>query len=171
MSHVSSLVMALVMVRRTTLKILWLANLLVGNFPLDVNRCIYGCWTKNRGGKPPEIIHFNRVFHYKPSMLGGFYPLFLGWHPYIYIYNIYIYIIQISFLNCHPKSLRGLRRMTYDLVELSICSTDCARVVAKNYEAKIGIVKVSGDFDVLIDLSTASHIPAKFIQIQCDVSG
>ena len=61
--------------------------------------------------------------------------------------------------------------MTYDLVELSICSTDCARVVAKNYEAKIGIVKVSGDFDVLIDLSTASHIPAKFIQIQCDVSG
>ncbi len=29
----------------------------------------FGCWTKNRG-KTPKIIHFNRVFHYKPSILG-----------------------------------------------------------------------------------------------------
>ena len=30
--------------------------------------------SKNRGVSP-EIIHFNKVFHYKPSILGGF-PLF-----------------------------------------------------------------------------------------------
>ncbi len=34
--------------------------------------------SKNRGG-PPQIIHFNRVFHYKPSILG--YPYFWK-HPY-----------------------------------------------------------------------------------------
>ena len=38
--------------------------------------------SKNRGG-PPQIIHFNKVFHYKPSILGGF-PLFFGLTP---IYN------------------------------------------------------------------------------------
>ncbi len=37
-----------------------------------------GCWTKNRG-KTHQIIHFNRVFHYKPSILG--YPYFWK-HPY-----------------------------------------------------------------------------------------
>ena len=31
--------------------------------------------SKNRG-KTPQIIHFNRVFHYKSSIL-GFFPLFL----------------------------------------------------------------------------------------------
>ena len=30
---------------------------------------------------PPQIIHFNRVFHYKPSILGGFSPYFWK-HPY-----------------------------------------------------------------------------------------
>ena len=40
----------------------------------------YGGWTKNRGGKPPQIINFNRVWnHYKPSILGYHY----FWkHPY-----------------------------------------------------------------------------------------
>ncbi len=38
-----------------------------------------GCWTKNRG-KTPQIIHFNRVFHYKPSILVVF-PLFFGSTP------------------------------------------------------------------------------------------
>ncbi len=32
--------------------------------------------SKNRG-KTPQIIQFNRVFHYKPSILGGLPPLFL----------------------------------------------------------------------------------------------
>ena len=32
----------------------------------------------------PQIIHFNRVFHYKPSILG--YPYFWK-HPYVYIYT------------------------------------------------------------------------------------
>ena len=36
--------------------------------------------SKNRG--IPKSSHFNRVFHYKPSIL-GFFPLFLVQHPYI----------------------------------------------------------------------------------------
>ncbi len=40
----------------------------------------YGCWTKNMG-KPPKSSHLNKVFHYKPSILGVF-PLFLVQHPY-----------------------------------------------------------------------------------------
>ena len=39
----------------------------------------FGCWSKNSGFSP-QIIHFNRVFHYKPSILGYHYfwkhPLF-----------------------------------------------------------------------------------------------
>ena len=34
-----------------------------------------------------QIIHFNRVFHYKPSILG--YPFFWK-HPYIHIYTHYV---------------------------------------------------------------------------------
>ena len=37
----------------------------------------YGCFQKKGY---PQIIHFNRVFHYKPSILG--YPYFWK-HPYI----------------------------------------------------------------------------------------
>ena len=47
-------------------------------------------------GFSPKIIHFNRVFHYKPSILG--YPYFWK-HPYIYIYMIK-YITYTS----HPKT-------------------------------------------------------------------
>ncbi len=39
----------------------------------------YGCFQKY--GKTPQIIHFNRVFHYKPSILG--YPYFWK-YPYWY---------------------------------------------------------------------------------------
>ena len=36
-----------------------------------------GCFpTKNRGGKTPQIMNFNRVFPYKPSILVGFPPYF-----------------------------------------------------------------------------------------------
>ena len=38
--------------------------------------CVYGCFQK---WWYPQIIHFNRVFHYKPSILG--YPHFWK-HPY-----------------------------------------------------------------------------------------
>ena len=42
---------------------------------------IYGCFQK---WGYPQIIHFNRVFHYRPSILG--YPNFGNTHmPYIYI--------------------------------------------------------------------------------------
>ena len=43
-------------------------------------------------GFSPQIIHFNRVFHYKPSILG--YPYFRK-HPYIYqklLYTIDVFI-------------------------------------------------------------------------------
>ena len=34
-----------------------------------------------KNGKPPQIIHFNRVWnHYKPSILGGFLPIFGNTH-------------------------------------------------------------------------------------------
>ena len=32
------------------------------------------------GGKTPQIIHFKRVFPYKPSILGGFPPIFGNIH-------------------------------------------------------------------------------------------
>ncbi len=38
----------------------------------------FGCWTKNMG-KHPKSSHFNRIFHYKPSILG--YPYFWK-HPF-----------------------------------------------------------------------------------------
>ena len=34
-----------------------------------------GCFQK-QGFFTPQIIHFNRVFHYKPSIWGGFPPIF-----------------------------------------------------------------------------------------------
>ena len=42
----------------------------------------YGCFRK---WGYPQIIHFNRVFHYKPSILGYCIPIFLK-HPYIESY-------------------------------------------------------------------------------------
>ena len=44
----------------------------VTGFVTFPSRSPNGCWTKNRG-KTPQIIHFNRVFHYKPSILGCHY--------------------------------------------------------------------------------------------------
>ena len=38
----------------------------------------FGCWTKNNR-KTPQIINFNRVFHYKPSIWGGT-PIFGNTH-------------------------------------------------------------------------------------------
>ena len=53
---------------------------------------IYGV-SKNRGVSP-QIINFNRVFHYKPSILGYHY----FWkHPYIYtVYKLAISIFKIA---------------------------------------------------------------------------
>ena len=38
----------------------------------------FGCFQKY--GKKTQIINFNRVFHYKPSILGGFSPIFGNIH-------------------------------------------------------------------------------------------
>ena len=43
--------------------------------------CTYGCFRKSWY---PQISHFNRVFHYKPSMLG--YPYFWK-YPYIDVFH------------------------------------------------------------------------------------
>ena len=43
---------------------------------------LYGCFQIYIGGKPPKSSIFNRVFHYKPSILG--YPYFWK-HPFVYI--------------------------------------------------------------------------------------
>ena len=48
--------------------------------------CIYMDVSENRG--TPKSSHFNRVFHYKPSILG--YPYFRK-HPYIYVCVFYIH--------------------------------------------------------------------------------
>ncbi len=47
----------------------------------DVDIYIY-VWVFPKIGVAPQIIHFNRVFHYKLSILGGFPPYFWK-HPYI----------------------------------------------------------------------------------------
>ena len=52
---------------------------------------IYGCFQKIGN---PQIIHFNRVFHCKPSILG--YPIFGNTHIYIY-YGIHMSIFEEIF--------------------------------------------------------------------------
>ena len=55
--------------------------------------CGSGCWTKNRGGFTPQIIHFNRVFHYfNPSILG--YPDFCK-HPSVFGYVCQAAMVEI----------------------------------------------------------------------------
>ena len=57
----------------------------------------YVCVSKNRG--TPQIIHFNRVFHYKPSILGYHY----FWkHPYVFSIVLGIHIFPILFVPIFP---------------------------------------------------------------------
>ena len=44
---------------------------------------LYMSVSKNRG--TPKFIHFDRVFHYKPSILGGFPPIFLETPIYVLV--------------------------------------------------------------------------------------
>ena len=44
----------------------------------------YGCWTENRGGKPPQIIQFNKVFHYFHHPFWGT-PIFGNIHMVIFL--------------------------------------------------------------------------------------
>ena len=66
---------------------------------------VYGCF-QNLG--TPQIIHFKRVFHYKPSILG--YPNFWK-HPYIYIArererDIFQRISRIAFNPVHQQRIK-----------------------------------------------------------------
>ena len=49
--------------------------LLIGHMGVSKNRCT------------PQIIHFNRVFHYKPSILG--YPIFGNTHMFLVCWNFH----------------------------------------------------------------------------------
>ena len=53
----------------------WPPSFSTGFFFLDVS--------ENRGKTSPQIIHFNRVFHYKPFILGS--PIFGNTHLYIFL--------------------------------------------------------------------------------------
>ena len=55
----------------------------------------------------PESSHFNRVFHYKPYILG--YPYFWK-HPYIYIY-IYKYVQKAQLVNLTFAFTRSIAKV------------------------------------------------------------
>ena len=71
-------------------------------------------------GGTPQIIHFNRVFHYKPSILG--YPYFWK-HPYMdyFIRNLFgfllnpprIQMVHVTFLRVKSFLLKWLNRANY----------------------------------------------------------
>ena len=54
---------------------LWFGEKNLPNWTLFQHYPPYGCWTKNRGVWP-QIIHFNRVFHYYTIHFGVFPPYF-----------------------------------------------------------------------------------------------
>ena len=59
---------------------------------------IYGCFRK---WWYPQIIHFNRVFHYKPSILG--YPLFLETPIWLYTYSLKDFTPEAYMRKCVKK--------------------------------------------------------------------
>ena len=56
---------------------MWSLGINIGRVPLSLEIHIY-IWVFPKIWENPQIIHFNRVFHYKPSILG--YPYFWK-HP------------------------------------------------------------------------------------------
>ena len=64
---------------------------------------LYGCFQKLWY---PQIINFNRVFHYKPSILG--YPYFWK-HPYhalsVYLFNCFALFRSVHFLTQYWKQI------------------------------------------------------------------
>ena len=68
------------------------SGFLAGNLRLLNGGCGYMDVSENRG-VPPKSSHFNRVFHYKPSILG--YPYFWK-HPYHVDQHIANMIFQCS---------------------------------------------------------------------------
>ena len=69
-----------------------MVNLFLGDGNINpIEGYIHMDVSKNRGVSP-QIIHFNRVFHYKPSILG--YPYFWK-HPYLNIMDAHVYSAQI----------------------------------------------------------------------------
>lgn len=64
--------------------------------------------------------------------------------------------------DCHPLTIHSPSQMCIQV----------ARVIHDEANiGRFGTVQIGSSFDVFIDLSkTTSHMPAKFIQIQCDMS-
>ena len=59
------------------------------------------------GGFSPQIIHFDRVFHYKPSILGFLY--FLETHPYLQaVFVVSLLGHSVPVVTIIPKDLFGL---------------------------------------------------------------
>ena len=78
--------------------------------------------SKNNG-KTPQIIHFNRVFHYKPSILGGVTPIF--WKD-PYLAKWWLIFCQPGDL-CwvyHPASWVYWRKILSGQMVLNISPTD-----------------------------------------------
>ena len=73
--------------------------------------CIYGCFQKEWY---PQIIHFNRVFHHKPSILG--YPYFRK-HPYFVEKNM-----RVSLRVSETTLDLGLLVELFDQVECFSCN-------------------------------------------------
>ena len=57
---------------------------------IDIIQLLFGCWTKNRGGKTPQIIHFNSVFHYFHHPFWGKTPIFGNTHLYNIMYHPFL---------------------------------------------------------------------------------
>ena len=69
----------------------------------DANVTFFKGVSKNNATPKSSILNFNRVFHYKPSILGVF-PLFFG--------NIYIYIyIEVEASWTQEEMIKGEGRV------------------------------------------------------------
>ncbi len=121
----------------------------------------YGCFQKSWISWYPQIIHFNRVFHYTPSNLGGKIPLFLETSIYHHIpkripgFPLLFQSNQGSFgfqvVNLYGKCRYIYHTLIWDR-EVLICSPRC---FASNFTGK----KTSELF-LRKKILTCSSIPA-----------
>ena len=63
-------------------------------------------------GFSSQIIHFNRVFHYKPSILGS--PYFWK-HPYYPIHECMILMVILVGEDTSPMNPIGINRMGFQI--------------------------------------------------------
>ena len=83
--------------------------------------------SKNSGFSP-QIIHFNRVFHYKPSILK--YPYF--WK------HLHLHLLQLP-MPCTPNSSSGLNLVQLCCQERTLRMTAAAGSKSSGFEASLNI--------------------------------